>query len=79
MKFLQSEIWKDQKMHLEEYIKNMYSLLQNSQIFLEKLDALVAAELGFSGLSDGRPCYCYNSEISAFQSIKFRNEVARGV
>ena len=34
-------------MHLEEQIKNMYSLSQNSQIFLEKLDALVAVELGF--------------------------------
>ena len=63
-------------MHLEYYINNMYSLPQNSQIFLEKLDALVAAELGFSGLSDGRPCYYCNSEISAFQSMKFCSEVA---
>ena len=63
-------------MHLEEQIKNMYSLPQNSQIFLEKLDALIVAQLGFSGLSDGRPCYCCNSEISDCQGLKLRPEVA---
>ena len=59
-------------MHLEDQIKNMYSLPKNSEIFLEKLDALIDAQLEFYGLSDGQLFYCCNSEILAYQGLKLQ-------